>query len=393
MKVAFVYDRVNKIGGAERILEVLHQIWPKAPLFTAVYDKKKALWAKDFKIYSSFLQRFPYAKSHHEFYPWLTPLAFESFSFDEFEVVISLTSAEAKGIITKPGTLHICYCLTPTRYLWIQEKSYLQEPGFGFLDSLARLAFRVSAGWLRKWDKMAAMRPDYYLAISERVKRRIKRYYQRDSEVIYPPVDLKQVKSPSFAKATKGRQKSPARHRYAQGVAGGKVKSLENDYFLIVSRLVSYKRVDLAIEAFNHLGLPLKIVGVGNLEKSLKKKARKNITFLGQLTDKELVSYYHNCQALIMPQEEDFGLVALEAQAAGRPVITFKDSGAAEVILEGKTGESFARQNVDSLIKIVRNFKVLRYKPETCRQNAAKYGQEKFKKKFIKFIEDHGKIS
>lgn len=191
MKVAFVYDRVNKWGGAERVLLALHEIWPEAPLYTTVYDEKKAPWAKVFpKVITSFLQKFPFAKSHHELYPWLTPLAFETFDFTDYDVVISLTSAEAKDIITKPQTLHICYCLTPTRYLWSHYGEYLNNPGFGFLtDSIYKILIpRLSSG-LKATDRICAQRPDEYIAVSKTVQKRIKEYYYRDSEVLYPGID------------------------------------------------------------------------------------------------------------------------------------------------------------------------------------------------------------
>jgi len=170
MKIALVYDRVSKIGGAERVLEVLHEIWPKAPLYTAVYNPKTAPWAKKFKVVPSFLNCFPFAKTKHEAYPWLTPLVFESFDLTNFDIVISVTSAEAKGIITRPETLHICYCLTPTRYLWSGYKDYFRNKTFRFLT-------KPIVGYLRYWDKIAAQRPDIYLAISKNVATRIKKYY------------------------------------------------------------------------------------------------------------------------------------------------------------------------------------------------------------------------
>ncbi|MFZ5366139.1 MAG: glycosyltransferase [Patescibacteria group bacterium] len=355
MKVAFVYDRVNKWGGAERVLLALHEIWPDAPLYTAVYNPETAPWARDFKVIPSFLQKFPFAKTRHEAYPWLTPLAFETFDFSEFDVVISVTSAEAKGIITKPGTLHICYCLTPTRYLWSGTWEY-KIPFF-----LRPLIFK-----LRLWDQIASQRPDIYLAISENVAQRIKKYYHRDSEVIYPPIDTDKFK-----------------------IKNGKLKMTNQNekFFLIVSRLVSYKKVDIAIEAFNRLGLPLKIVGTGTEMGKLKRLASKNIEFLGQLTDPQLLSYYQRCQAVIFPQEEDFGLVPLEAQACGKPVIAYRAGGALEIIIEGKTGEFFAEQTPESLGAQVLKFKPEKYKPEDCRKNAEKFDIKIFKEKIKKIIE------
>jgi len=352
MKIALVYDRVNKWGGAERVLLALHQIWPQAPLYTAVYHPSAASWAKDFQIIPSFLNKFPLASSHHEIYPWLMPFAFESFNFDEFDVVISITSEFAKGIITKPETLHLCYCLTPTRYLWSGCKDYPIK--FWMKPILARL---------RLWDQLASQRPDLYLAISKTVKKRIKKYYQRESEVIYPGIEIEKFSDSNYS-----------------SVDG-------SGYFLIVSRLVSYKHIEIAVEAFNQLGWPLKIIGRGRQENDLKKRARSNIEFLGGLTDKELIGYYQNCRAVIMPQEEDFGLVALEAQAAGKPVIAFARGGAAETVINGKTGLFFKEQTAESLIKALKKFKRLNFNPDTCRRQAEQFDVKIFQKKFKNYVE------
>ncbi len=180
MRIALVYDRINKFGGAERVLLALHEIWPDAPLFTSVYHPQRASWADGFKVIPSFLNKLPLARSRHEILPWLMPLAFESFEFDEFDVVISITSEFAKGIITKPHTFHLCYCLTPTRYLWSGYEDYFQNRAFKFFS-------QPVVSYLRTWDKIASQRPDEYLAISQEVKKRIKKYYDRDSAVIYPP--------------------------------------------------------------------------------------------------------------------------------------------------------------------------------------------------------------
>src|SRR3989339_1124583 len=215
MKVALVYDRLNKFGGAEQVLINLHRLWPEAPLFTAVYDPQRAPWAKIFpKVIPSFLQHWPLAKTHHELYPWLTPLAFESFNFTGFDVVVSVTSAEAKAVITPPKTLHLCYCLTPTRYLWSHRREYLSEPGLG-------LGLKPVPKYLQKNDRVYSQRAGVYAAISQTVKTRIKKYYGRSSTVIYPPVDTRKFEP--------------------------RTSNLEpGDYFLIVSRLVAYKKNDLA---------------------------------------------------------------------------------------------------------------------------------------------------
>lgn len=356
MEIALIYDRVNKIGGAERLLLALHEIYPQAPLYTSVYDPEGAPWASVFpKIIPSFLQNFPFAKKHHEFYAPLMPLAFESFDFNKYDLVISVTSEAAKGIITTPKTEHLCYCLTPTRYLWQSYEDY-------FKNSLWRMLTKPLVTKLRLWDQIASARPDIYLAISKTVAKRLKKYYGREAEVIYPPADLNKFKPP----------------------AGGQ----NSKFFLVVSRLVPYKRIDIAIEAFNKLGLPLKIIGSGVEEKKLKLMARGNIEFLGQnLTDGQLLSYYQNCRAIILPGEEDFGLVPIEALACGKPVIAYQGGGALETVVAGVTGEFFSPQEAQALEKVVRVFAEQKYRPEVCRKQAEKFSKENFQKNFKKFME------
>lgn len=363
MKVALVYDRVNKWGGAERVLLSLHKIFPKAPLFTSVYDAKNAPWAKVFTIKTSFLQKFPFAKEHHDWYAPLMPLAFESFSFDEYDVVISITSEAAKGIITKPQTRHICLSLTPTRYLWSGYDNYFGNP------LLKTLAYPVV--WLlRKWDFAAAQRPDFYIAISQEVADRIKRYYKKIAPVIYPALGLK------------------VRPK----------KSQKNDYFLVVSRLVKYKRIDIAIKACSSLGLPLKIIGTGSEEAQLKALAGPTVEFLGSLTDAELIGYYNDCCALIFPGLEDFGLTVVEAQAYGKPVIAYKAGGVLETVISGKTGEFFSPQTADALEKklqlLLKKGKISlgkkRNKYRTkAKENAKRFTHESFKNELLSFIKTH----
>jgi len=393
MKVALVYDRANKWGGAERLLLALHEMYPKAPLYTAVYNPQGAPWAKVFpKVIPSFLQKFPFAKSHHEAYFWLMPLAFESFDFSEYDLVISVTSESAKGIITQPKTLHICYCLTPTRYLWQSYEDYFKNPWWRAL-SLPIISK------LRIWDQVASQRPDYYSAISQNVCNRIKKYYQRDSEVIYPPVnfDVKAEHS-LFQPAPRVSRARDYGHSTLFGSQSGGRGALEkgdahllnnsqSDYFLVVSRLVPYKRIDIAIEAFNQLGTHLVIIGSGSEEKKLKKMARSNVQFLGQnLTDKELLPYYQDCRAIVCPGEEDFGLVPVEAQLCGKPVIAYKVGGVLETVIPGVTGEFFYPQTAEALIETVKHFKDKEYKSEDCQKNAEKFGCQVFKKRFLEFV-------
>jgi len=378
MKVALVYDRVNKFGGAERVLLALHKIWPEAPLYTAVYDSQGAPWAKNFSVIPSFAQKFPLAKKQHEIYPSLMPFAFESFNFDKFEVVISVTSAEAKGIITKPKTLHLCYCLTPTRYLWSSYEHYINNYRFGVLNPLAKLVIKPLLKKLKEWDQVACQRPDDYIAISKTVQKRIEKYYQRPAEIIYPPVDT-----------SKFRCQGPA---FTSQITGGKnhvkARPLHKGYFLVVSRLVSYKRIDIIIQAFNELGWPLKIIGEGKERKNLEKIAKPNIKFIHQgLTDSELLRYYQECLGLVFIGEEDLGLVALEAQACGKPVIACKIGGIAEVVVDGQTGVLFGEQTPEALKQALRQFKVEKFNPVTCRQNALQYSEKVFINKFKSFVE------
>lgn len=362
MKIAFVYDRVNKFGGAERVLLALHQIWPDAPLYTSVYDPAGAPWARVFDVRTSFLQHVPFARRHHEFFPWLTPLAFESFSFDAFDVVISVTSAEAKGIITKPETVHICYCLTPTRYLWSGYDEYIDYPGMGKLGALASTFLKRLSPTLRSWDLIASSRPDRYIAISHHVKERIERYYHRQVEkVIYPPVDLHHF-------------------RMQEGVEG--------DYYLTVSRLVGYKRVDIIIDAFNELRLPLKIIGTGRALRDLKARSGKNIEFItDRLTDSELNQYYQRCRAFVFAGQEDFGIVAGEALACGKPVICYKKSGMAEIVQDGKTGILFSEQSPESLIAALGRLATMQYNKEVCRKSVIALDTHVFQKEIQTFVE------
>jgi glycosyltransferase involved in cell wall biosynthesis len=364
MNVALVYDRVNKYGGAERVLEALHKLWPDAPLYTAVYDKESAPWASSFDVRPSFLQAIPFAKSHHEPLAPLAPLAFEQFNFDAYDVVISVTSAEAKGILTKPKTLHICYCLTPTRYLWSGFATYEKLPGLGALSQISAFGLRLLAPTLRRWDKIAASRPDHYIAISNRVARRIKKYYGKSSTVIYPPVSVQK-----FRLAKDAQNKS--------------------EYYLVVSRLVGYKRLDIIVQAFRELRLPLVIIGDGKQKAELQNNAAPTTRFVDRhLTDSELANYYQNCRAFIHTADEDFGISMVEAQACGKPVIAYRASAASEIVVPGKTGILFERQSVASLKAAVTASRRRRFDPAACRTNALRFSSQAFKQAMMKSIED-----
>jgi len=370
MKVALVYDRINKWGGAERLLLALKKLYPEAPVYTSFYAPEKAKWAKNFVVKSSFLQPFGFFRTRHQKLPFLMPFAFESFDFSSFDVVISVTSAEAKGIITSPGTLHICYILTPARYLYSHSKEYLQSTG-----ALSFLASPI-LDKLRQWDQIACRRPDKYVAISALVQDRVEKHYGSEAEIIYPPLCI---------------GSEAQRIEDLKGERGKGRKEEDKKFFLVVSRLEPYKRVDLLIKVFNKLGWPLCIVGTGSQEKSLKRAAKANIKFTGELTDDDLFDYYKACTALIMPQEEDFGLVSLEAQSFYKPVLAFGRGGALETVKQGKTGIFFDKQTEESLEKGLVNIKNLivlkKFNKKDFDINLEKFSFENFKNKFGRMVE------
>jgi glycosyltransferase involved in cell wall biosynthesis len=362
MRTAIVYDRVNKWGGAERVLLALHEMYPDAPLYTAVYSPKKAQWAKVFpKVVPSFLQKTPFIQGRHEILGTFTPLAFETMDFSIFDLVISVTSEAAKGVITKAGTRHVCYCLTPTRYLWSGHDDYFKNPP----PELSWIPFfwyvsRPFVAYTKKWDKIAATRPDEMVAISNAVKERIKKYYERDSKVVFPPVDTEKF--------------TPSK------------KEIKENFYLLVSRLVPYKKADVAIAAFNKMGKRLVVVGSGSQKSRLKQMAKKNIDFVGELTDQELANYYRKARGLIFPQEEDFGIVAVEAQSSGTPVIAYRAGGALDTVIEGKTGVFFDKQVKESIIEAVDCFEKTEFLEDDLRENAERFSKGRFKKEFKKVI-------
>lgn len=356
MKVAIVYDRVNKWGGAERVLLSLHDMFPNAPLYTSVYDKKNAPWAKVFRVKTSFLQNIPFLRLHHEYVPFLMPIAFALFSFKKYDLVISVTSEYAKGIITTGSTKHLCICLTPTRYLWSGYDEY-------FPKGLFRLFAMPIVSLLRMWDRQISLLPDTYIAISEEVKKRISTYYNRDATVVYPPV----TKLPT-----------PKKNPF-----------FEKDYFLIVARLsrfTGYKRVDLAIKAATKLHASLVVVGGGN-SKTLQKIAGPTVHFTGKISDELLALCYKNASALIFPGHEDFGIAMVEALSFGTPVIAYKKGGALEIVKEGKTGTFFPQQSVASLVKALKNFKKTRYNKLACQKQAEKFSEKIFQNKLRHVIQ------
>jgi glycosyltransferase involved in cell wall biosynthesis len=338
MRVALVYDRLNKVGGAEAVLIQFAKLFPSADWYTSVWDPKLTPFTKGWNIHTSWLNRIPLLRTHHEWIPFLMPFVFEAFDLSTYELVISIGSAEAKGIITKPGILHINYCLTPTRYLYSHAAQYLSNPLYRYIGKL-----------LRRWDLVAATRPDIMIAISTQVKKRIKDVYKRNAEVIYPPVEVE--------KFTKKSSVIPA----------------YKNYYLTVSRLVKYKKIDVLINAFNQSGKTLVIVGKGAERARLQRIAKSNIHFTDQVADPELVGYYEHCRAFVQANEEDFGIAMCEAQAAGKPVIAYAKGGAVDIVQDRKTGLLVQSSTALAFREAVDRFETMTFAPSHCRQNADRF--------------------
>ncbi len=351
MRIAFVHEYLNQFGGAERTLAVLAEMFPSAPIYTLIYDEKatRSLF-KGKTIKTSFLQKLPNVVKHHEWYTLLMPLAIEQFDFSSYDIVISISASFAKGIITKPSTKHICYCLTPPRFLWDNSQKFSKDFGF---PPMVRFLIQPLLSYLRVWDQSASDRVDEFWRISNFVGKRIEKYYHQPTSLIYPPVDVSKF---SVTEPT------------------------SDAYYLMVGRLVSYKKFDMAIKAFNELELPLKIVGTGPELKRLKKISKPNIEFVGQVSDDQLSRYYQGCKALIFPQEEDFGIVPLEAMASGRPVVAYRGGGAEETIIENETGVFFDTQNPEAIVRAVREVNNRKFEPSACRAQAEKFSEEVFKR-------------
>ncbi|MDO8558573.1 MAG: glycosyltransferase [bacterium] len=357
MRVALVHDYLTELGGAERVLQALCELFPYAPIYTLIYDERSTRGLfKDRRIHTSFLQRMPYAKTRHRNYAWLMPLAAEQFDLAKYDLVISDSASYAKGIVTKPHTVHISYCHTPIRYAWDDSHRYVKEFG---APLFLRHLIPFFLNYLRIWDKEAALRVDAFIANSSFVKERIRKYYRVDAQVIHPPVDIE------FFSAEK---------RKVQ------------DYFLAAGRLVAYKRFDLAIRAFNELQLPLVVAGEGPELKRLKNISGKTITFAGHVSDQDLRSLYTGARALIFPQEEDFGITAVEAMAVGCPVIAYRGGGALENIVEGKTGIFFDHERPGTLSKAVEQFSKTQFDSDVIREHAQKFSKEMFKQKMQEVI-------
>ena len=358
LKIALVHEYLVKLGGGERVLKALVDLFPQADIFTIVHNPKVVykILKRRKKIKSSFLQNFPLAVKKYQLYFWLMPKAIESLDFGKYDIVISDSHSFGKGIKIPKKTLHICYCYTPTRYLWLNPKEHLKKTQFlGPLKSIAPFVLNQ----LKKWDLKAAKRPNVYGATCQNVQKRIKKYYNRNSQVIYSPIDW------NFWRKTKE----------------------TCNFLLYVSRLEPHKRPDLAVLAFNKLGLALKVVGVGSLEEKLKETAKPNIEFLGEVSDRKLRDLYSQAKAVVFPQEEDFGLVPLEAAACGTPTIAFKKGGSLETVIDNVTGKFFTKPQIKSLITTIQRFKPEKFNSRDLRKHAKKFSIQEFQKNLKKLVE------
>jgi glycosyltransferase involved in cell wall biosynthesis len=366
MKVALVHDWLTGMRGGEKCLEVLCELFPDATLYTLLYKKGSVSEIiSRMKIKTSFVQKLPMALNHYQKYLPLFPTAIEQFDLSGYDLVISSSHCVAKGVITRPETCHICYCYTPMRYAWEMYDVYFNRNTVG---PLVRWSLPFFMNYLRRWDLKSADRVDHFVAISETVRGRIQKHYHRDAGVIYPPADV------NFYTLSKN----------------------TGDYFLITSALVPYKRVDLAILAFNELNFPLLVIGEGVEKNKLRKLAGGNIKFLDWQNPPNLKKYYSECRALIFPGEEDFGIVPVEAQACGKPVVAFGRGGVTESIkgaypdqeiASHHTGIFFYPQTKESLMDAVHRFESVQFYPERIRENALRFDRRIFKEKIRELIE------
>jgi glycosyltransferase involved in cell wall biosynthesis len=363
IKVAIVCDWLTGTGGAERVVLELHKMFPDAPIYTSQYNKNPKIWYgdkwfADADVRTLWLQHLP--KSFKKFLPLLRARAFSKLDLSEYNLVISSSGAEAKGVKTSPNTTHITYCHAPTHYYWERYEQYLKYPGFGVLNPLACLGLRVLVGPLRRWDYKAAQKPDYFIANSNYTKSQIKKYYGRDSKVIYPPVDVERFKPK------------------------GKTNRVG---FLVAGRQTPYKRFDLAVAACTQLNVPLTVIGNGPQHNKLVGMAGPRVTFLTKVSDSDMPHYFQSADAFIFPGVDDFGIVAAEALAAGTPVIAYKDGGALDYVKEGKTGLFFDEPTVNSLAEAIKTFNPSKFNSNTITKSTTKFSSKNFSINIQKYID------
>ena len=349
------------------MLREMHLVWPEAPVFVLFHDRARAHPAfRDWTVRTSWMQTLPGATRQYRWYLPVMPAATESHDLRDFDVILSSSSAFSKGVITHPEAIHISYCHTPTRFLWTDTHSYVEELQY---PRIVKTLLPPVLNYLRVWDRQAAERVDRFIANSETVRRRIQKYYGRDADVIHPPVDVHNHPFPPYHKGE------------ARGLSLGQ-------YYLVGGRLVAYKRFDLVVRAFSRLGVPLKVFGEGPELERLRAMAKSNVEFIGRVTDDEKRLLYAGCTAFINPQVEDFGITAVEAMAAGRPVIAYPEGGALETVIPGVTGEFLEDQTWENLAHHVIRFDVARFDATRIREHAETFDAVHFRARLKAYV-DH----
>jgi glycosyltransferase involved in cell wall biosynthesis len=356
-RVALIHDYLNQYGGAERVLEALHELFPDAPVYTSIYDFRAMPESyRSWDIRTSWMQRLPGWRRWFRSYFWLYPSAIESFDLGDYDLLLSSSSAYAKGAIPRPGALHICYCHTPMRFGW-RTGSYVEREGIG---SGTGWALSLLLTWLRTWDIVSSQRVDAFVANSHGVAERIRRYYGRDAAVIPPPVDL-----PPY------------------------VEAQPEDVYLAGGRFVPYRRLDLVVQAFTALKLPLIVFGDGRDRRRLESLAGPNVRFAGRVSDDELQQLYRRCRAYVTAFEEDAGIQPVEAMAAGRPVIAYAAGGVRETVVEGESGWFFHEQTPAALAVAVAESRAVHWDAAAIRRHAEQYGRERFRERISALIDEH----
>ncbi|MPZ13710.1 MAG: glycosyltransferase [Chloroflexi bacterium] len=356
MRVALVHDYLNQYGGAERVLDALHELYPHAPVYTSLFDPEAMPHRyRTWDIRTSFLQRIPLARRFHRACFLLYPAAFESFDLAGYDLVISDSSAWAKGVITRPETMHICYCHTPMRWAWNYEEYVAREQ----LGAAVRRILPVAIHFLRKWDTSNARRVDRFIGNSRAVVARIAKYYRREAELIPPPVDTRRIQ----------------------------MEARPGDSLLVVSRLAPYKRVDLAVEACSRMSLPLTVVGDGRDRGRLEALAGATVRFVGRQSDDTVFAAMAGCRAFLFPGEEDFGIAPVEAMAAGRPVVAYASGGALDTVVDGVTGRLFSPQTTEALIAALETLDAERFDPVGIRRHAMGFDTRVFQERIVSYVE------
>ena len=372
-KVALVHDYLNIYGGAEKVLQVFREIFPEAPIFVLSADK--VLAEKFFpgaQIHTSFLGRLsPFWQKRKKLFTLFLPVAIESFDLSEYDLVVSSSSAFAKGVLTSPQTLHTSYIHTPMRFVWDWYFNYLYEKGSVPQNFLGRSLARLMLHYLRMWDKESSLRPDFLMANSLTTQGRIKKYWGRESFLLYPPVEIEKIKQ----------RKKPLAEN-----------DPKEDYFVVVGNLSPFKKVDLAIEACDRLGKKLLVIGDGKERKNLQKISGPTIKFMGSLSDEAVYYFVERARAFLMPQVEDFGIAAVEAMALGTPVIAFRSGGATESVQENVSGIFFEKQNANSLIDAIKKFSETenQFDRGVLARSVEKFSKENFKKNFVDYLKSVG---